>query len=431
MSASLLCPTSSLASHASSAASVAATDSGEDALRRLSEFLSAIALNAAAGDLESASLSLSCLGEPPAANGIAASAESVAAALPPALASPSSSPLPSSVSPYSSLADEPSPINIMVMKLRAARLAREQKRMQLAARDRAALLVVTLPDAVSATAAAAAAAAAMEDSARLDHGIPEVHQVSPKHPRNLREEAMLRLFDQSRLRRWWDWHDRQMQLLKEAKLQKQRRRQFLSNLRTHAWINNSNANNANSNSSNNVSAVTTNTLTTERREPPVDEIKRRKSRALSLSKLRIDLAPGDNTAAEDALLSPPASPVHGQTVADALTQRRDSISKLRARSPSTPTSPRSSSFSYVVVRSRSAEDHRARLVGAHSGALESQTVDYWAQWDAQEMLVEQRETLRTQMDAVLVPDSPMPTFKPRNLRRIIAQRAFLDEECAW
>ncbi|KAJ3168906.1 hypothetical protein HDU88_001233 [Geranomyces variabilis] len=402
MSTSLLCPPSpALASNAS--ATSIGIDSGEDALRRLSEFLSAIAVNAA-GDPESASLSLSTLGEPPAAN---------AAALPPT----------SSVSPYSSLADEPSPINIMVMKLRAARLAREQKRMQLAAQDRAALLVA-LPDAA---AVAAAAAAAMEDSARLDHRIPEVHQVSPKNPRNLREEAMLRRFDQSRLRRWWDWHDSQMQLLKEAKVQKQRRRQFLSNLRTHAWINNTNVNNASNNSSN--ASAMANTLNSERREP-VDEIKRRKSRALSLSKLRIDPAAGDTTAAEDALLSPPASPAHEQTVADALTQRRDSISKLRARSPSTVTSPRSS-FAYVIVRSRSAEDHRARLVGAHSGALESQTVNYWAQWDAQEMLVEQRETLRTQMDAVIAPDSLAPTFKPRNLRRIIAQRAFLDEECAW
>ncbi|KAI8592374.1 hypothetical protein BDZ88DRAFT_280239 [Geranomyces variabilis] len=405
MSTSLLCPPSSALGSNASAASIG-IDSGEDALRRLSEFLSAIAINAA-GDPESASLSLSTLGEPPAAN---------AAALPPA----------SSVSPYSSLADEPSPINIMVMKLRAARLAREQKRMQLAAQDGAALLVA-LPGAASA-AAAAAAAAAMEDSARLDHRIPEVHQVSPKNPRNLREEAMLRRFDQSRLRRWWDWHDRQMQLLKEAKVQKQRRRQFLSNLRTHAWINNTNVNNASNNNSSNASAMP-NTLNSERREP-VDEIKRRKNRALSLSKLRIDPASGDTTAAEDALLSPPASPAHEQSVADALTQRRDSISKLRARSPSTATSPRSS-FAYVIVRSRSAEDHRARLVGAHSGALESQTVDYWAQWDAQEMLVEQRETLRTQMDAVIAPDSTAPTFKPRNLRRIIAQRAFLDEECAW
>ncbi|KAJ3156613.1 hypothetical protein HDU89_004395 [Geranomyces variabilis] len=407
MSTSLLCPPSSAPASNASAASIG-TDSGEDALRRLSEFLSAIAVNAA-GDPEAASLSLSTLGEPPAAN---------AAPLPPA----------SSVSPYSSLADEPSPINIMVMKLRAARLAREQKRMQLAAQDRAALLVA-LPGAASA-AAAAAAAAAMEDSARLDHRIPEVHQVSPKNPRNLREEAMLRRFDQSRLRRWWDWHDSQMQLLKEAKVQKQRRRQFLSNLRTHAWINNTNVNDASNNSSNaSAMANSLNSLNSERREP-VDEIKRRKSRALSLSKLRIDPPSGDTTAAEDALLSPPASPAHEQTVADALTQRRDSISKLRARSPSTVTSPRSS-FAYVIVRSRSAEDHRARLVGAHSGALESQTVDYWAQWDAQEMLVEQRETLRTQMDAVIAPDSPAPAFKPRNLRRIIAQRAFLDEECAW
>ncbi|KAJ3013013.1 hypothetical protein HKX48_005965 [Thoreauomyces humboldtii] len=338
-------------------------ESGEEALRRLREFLSAIATNAAAGDLQSASLSLSCLGEPPVPENDAFS------------------PVASK-----SLAPALSPINLMVLKLRAARIQREQKR------------------AIQQHAGQVPFSSSSEAASMVEQLIPEVHQVTPKRPRSLHQEAVLRLFDQSRLRRWWEWHDRQIELLKEDKLQKQRRRQFLANLRTHAWIN--------------------------AEKEPVEDIKRRKHRAQSLSKIRTDLLPSsDSTAAY------PVSPPSEEQVAHALTQRRQSISKLRPRSPVTPT------FEYPVAgdatkrASRTLDEHRRFLLGEHTGTLEVQKVDFWAQWSAQELLTEQRETLREHLDAVLThsaanvhPDLPQPC---RNLKHVHAQRFFLDEERAW
>ncbi|KAI8919947.1 hypothetical protein DFJ77DRAFT_507285 [Powellomyces hirtus] len=366
MSASLLCSARSSPSLVSHVPAGLTNDYGEDALRRLREFLSAIGVNAAAGDLRSASLSLSCLGEPPAPKQI-----ETGAALPTALA-----------------AGEPSPINAMVMKLRNARLAREQKRSSQTTESKEIAV-----SSISQTAV----------PPEFNFGIPEVYQVTPKQPRDLRQEAMLRLFDQSRLKRWWEWHDRQMELLKQEKLQKQRRRQFLSNLRTHAWINSE--------------------------EEPVEQIKRRKHRAHSLSKLRTDLpAP-----LSESTLNNPASQPTDKDVAHALTQRRDSISKLKARSPLTPTSAKTFDFPILErICSRTAEDHRRRLVGEHTGSLEVQEVDYWTQWDAKELLVEQRETLRTHLDNVLSHASINSNArKPRNLKRMHAQRLFLDEDSSW
>ncbi|TPX65716.1 hypothetical protein SpCBS45565_g04931 [Spizellomyces sp. 'palustris'] len=326
----------------------------ENALSLLREFLASIDNNAAAGDFQSAALSLSCLGEPPHQNEI-----------------PSS---------HTSLPPEASPINLVVYKLRSARVARQQRREQRLPGTTPISPPIPIPKHTY---------------------IPEVYQVTPKKPRDLRQEAILRVWDQARLRRWWAWHDRQMELLKEDKLQKQRRRQFLSNLRTHPWMH-------------------------EEARQNVEQIQRRQQRAQLLSKLRT--SPTELTSLSK---QPVVSPRTEQEIVEALSQRRDSLKKLRARTPTSPKSARFSPITGYSATSRTADDHRTTLVGAHSGDLKERRLqDFWEKWAAKETLFEQRNAIRNEMDTVLARPNLVPSPN-KQILRLAAKRWWIKEENAY
>ncbi|KAI8826531.1 uncharacterized protein EV422DRAFT_52, partial [Fimicolochytrium jonesii] len=182
----------------------------------------------------------------------------------------------------------------MVLKLRAARIARETRESQTKNASAVPGKILPTPDEQVLT------------QTLTNHGIPEVHRVSYKRPRNLHQQATLRRFDQARLRRWWNWHDKHMELLREDKLQKSRRQQFLSNLRTHAWITPPPS----------PAAGQQNPEQQQQQQRPMnvqatDEIKQRKERAQHLTKLRTSSAPNlrlQGGKAEVVVLSP-VSPV--------------------------------------------------------------------------------------------------------------------------
>ncbi|KAJ3273100.1 hypothetical protein HK104_004332, partial [Borealophlyctis nickersoniae] len=241
----------------------------EDALRLLRDFLSSVSRNAAEGDVQSASLSLLCLGEPP---------------------KPTVG------------AEQNSPVAEVLTKMRAARRARELKKQRASSRG-----------------AGTSAGSGGEGKGRSGSSgprVPEVYSVGSKSAsdRDLRQQVMLKVWDQARLRRWWDWHDRQMEDLRE--LQRIRRRQFLSNLRTHPWMNNG---------SDAAQKVT---------QPPSEEEARKLRRMQFLSKLR--------TAPPPPLEVPvPAAP-EDQSPEERqanVRKRRESLSKLRPRSNSKPSPP--------------------------------------------------------------------------------------------
>ncbi|KAI8994304.1 hypothetical protein BC832DRAFT_424951 [Gaertneriomyces semiglobifer] len=309
--------------------SASSHDRTEEALTLLRDLLSSISSNAAQGDFHSASLSLAYLGLPP--NHI----------------------------DHPTHHDHSTPIQLLVMKMRAARLSREHRRQ---------------PSRPSVH----------------HHHIPEVYQVSIKTPRSLHEQAILHLWDQARLKRWWDWHDSQMALLKEEKLQKQRRRQFLMNLRQHPWVHP--------------------TDDERRSSDEVEEVKRRKMRAQFLTKLRTSglqkqtsqTQPG----AENA--TSPSSP----TSPDAILQRQSSIKRLRSR---TPRSPCARQFEFAPlpevpeIRIKSPEEYRRHLTGEHSGDLRQPETDFWQKWEAGQTLVEKREEIRDWVDGQLSSNPIMPT----------------------
>jgi hypothetical protein len=67
----------------------------------------------------------------------------------------------------------------------------------------------------------------------------EFYGVSAKHVVNdLRKYTILKHWEQGRLKRWWKWHDAQLFILQSLEKKRLRRREFLTQLRTHPWMNN-------------------------------------------------------------------------------------------------------------------------------------------------------------------------------------------------
>ncbi|KAI8815860.1 uncharacterized protein EV422DRAFT_547873 [Fimicolochytrium jonesii] len=366
-------------------------DPREDALRLLSEFLCSIGNKAAPEDTRAAALSF--LGEPPLTGPVAHTTTTTNTKTHHELPAGQESPL--------------SPINAMVLKLRAARIARETRESQTKNASAVPGKILPTPDEQVLT------------QTLTNHGIPEVHRVSYKRPRNLHQQATLRRFDQARLRRWWNWHDKHMELLREDKLQKSRRRQFLSNLRTHAWITPPPS----------PAAGQQNPEQQQQQQRPKNvqatgEIKQRKERAQHLTKLRTSSAPNlrlQGGKAEVVVLSP-VSPVDANKE-DHLSQRRASLSKLRPRTPTAIVTP--PAFP-ICHKCHSPEDHRRHIVGEENcGALTTLQPDFWSQWAAQETLAEQREHLRTRLDKVdIAGDASLQ-------RKIHRKRCFITEDAAW
>ncbi|KAI9094565.1 hypothetical protein DFS34DRAFT_628229 [Phlyctochytrium arcticum] len=349
------------------------TDASTHALRILRDFLASIDSNAAAGNYHSATESLSRLGEPPSRHDDDDDDNS------------------DSIRHPSHTLDE------IVLKLRSARLAREHRREQ-QLQPSSPIQSLTPPNSPS------------TKTANPDH-IPPVFQVSPKRPRNLRESAILRVWDQSRLQRWWQWHDTQMARLKEVELQKQRRRQFLTNLRTHPWM--------------------------EKDQQPVEqqqkveEIHARKARAMLLSKLRTSpsqIRPSASSSPSLPLLSTePTSPTPSE---ESLIQRRDSIRQLLSpRTPTSPSSPNPLKSPFSHSKQPTPELHRARLVGSHAGQLRSPVSssqdDFWTRWAAAESLAESRDRIRNEMDHLLT-----TRCRQAKMARIMAKRYWIEEDLA-
>ncbi len=61
---------------------------------------------------------------------------------------------------------------------------------------------------------------------------------SKKNVKDLQKSVLLKSWEKGRLARWWQWHDEQLLILQQEDKKKLRRREFLSNLKTHAWVNN-------------------------------------------------------------------------------------------------------------------------------------------------------------------------------------------------
>ncbi|KAJ3041337.1 hypothetical protein HDV00_009478 [Rhizophlyctis rosea] len=344
----------------------------EEALRQIRDFLSHVGHNAANGDVHSATLGLICLGEPP------RQTQRVAQATP------------------------NSPVAEVLHKMRTARRARDQRR-----------------------AGRADSAVSMEQSERsgaerdATKGLPEVFSTGAKSfkHRDLRQQVLLKVWDQARLRRWWEWHDRQMADLKA--LQTVRRRQFLSNLRQHPWVTKS--------------SEPTQVLTR-----PSDEEVRRLRRVHLLTKLRT------SPDALDPVPPPTPAELSPEQRQANLLKRKESLSKLRRttpppsspKSPLSPRSPFSASLSSPLAtatptiptfRIRTPEEHRKSQTAANSGSLRSKQADYWSRWAAMETLNEQREIVRESIESLLY-HTPVPANLSHRLR---AKHMWLDDDVAW
>ncbi|KAJ3056153.1 hypothetical protein HK097_007877 [Rhizophlyctis rosea] len=344
----------------------------EEALKLLRDFLSHVGHNAASGDIQSASLTLLCLGEPP------KQTQRV----------PQSTPN--------------SPVAEVLHKMRTARKAKELRR---ARKDSACSIAESNGSTVGG-----------------ERDVPEVFSTGAKsfNDRDLRQQVLLKVWDQARLRRWWDWHDRQMEDLKALKTV--RRRQFLTNLRQHPWVAKPEAPQA--------------------LPRPSDEEVRKLRRFHLLTKLRT------SPDALDPVPQPSPAELSPEQRQANLLKRKESLSKLRSRSMSRPSSPSPSPLSPKSPLSplaapfvprlptpppsfifRTPEEHRKSLTGANSGSFTPRTSspDFWAQWAAQETLVEQRESIRSAVDSVLY-QSPMPQGMSKRLN---AKRMWLEEDAAW
>jgi len=72
----------------------------------------------------------------------------------------------------------------------------------------------------------------------LQQQLVEFYSTLPKHevPGNLLQTTILKQWKKGRLTRWWAWLDIQVAELQKGSAKIERRRHFLSRIRTHAWI---------------------------------------------------------------------------------------------------------------------------------------------------------------------------------------------------
>ncbi|KAI8801035.1 hypothetical protein BJ742DRAFT_44486 [Cladochytrium replicatum] len=192
----------------------------------------------------------------------------------------------------------------------------------------------------------------------------EFLSVSVKTPTTLHHTAVLRSWEEGRLERWKQWQHRHLELLQLQELKRRRRRQFLSQLQDHPWLQEPTA-----------SAQAPATSANE-------DQTRLKLRRQLFTKLRTTRDP--QHVAETSTPPPSKSPTPSQSTET----RRTAITTLQRR-PSQKDSPKPSSSPEPPT-------------SLHAGSLpKAPELTFWDRWEARDALQSARMHVLTILDGGL------------------------------